>query len=134
VGREGPPAEDEKRIEDEVQGDRSRDDQQRHPRLADAAHQRLEHGIEEDEDDADEGDAHEAERAAVDIGGHTQQLQQIGRQQIACRAQEDGGDGHHHHGLGRDMIDHVLAPRPHILRRERRSPWRDRRRGRSPGR
>jgi hypothetical protein len=119
--RQRSPTEDEKRIEQKIQGDGPERDQQRHAGLADAAHQRLEHGVQENEDDPDAGDAHEAERALVDIGRHAQQGQQRRRKQISGGAEHDGGGRYHHHGLRRDMVDHVLAARAHILRREGRA-------------
>ena len=72
-----PPAENEQRIEHEIEDHRAEHDEQRHARLADAAHQRLKHGVDEDEDDADERDAHEAERAGIDVGRDAEQLEQI---------------------------------------------------------
>ena len=71
--RDRSPAEDEQRIEHEIQDHRAEHDEERHARLADAAHQRLEHGVDEDEDDADERHAHEAERAGVDVGRDAEQ-------------------------------------------------------------
>ena len=113
------PTENEQRVEDEIQHDRAEHDVERQARLADAAHQRLEHGVEEDEDDADEGHAHEAERAGIDVGGDTEDLEQIRGQDIAERAEDDGADGDHHHGLGGDVVDHVLTTGAHVLRDER---------------
>jgi hypothetical protein len=88
-------------------------------RVSPMPHQRLEDGVEEDEDDADEGHAHEAKRAGIDIGSDTQELEQVRRHDIAERAEHDGRDGDHRHRLGGDVVDHVLTAGAHILRDER---------------
>lgn len=50
---------------------------------SDAAHQGLEHGVGEHEDDTDEGHPHEAERTGVHVGRHAEQRQEAGREQIS---------------------------------------------------
>ena len=114
--RNRSPAEDEQRIEQEIQNHRAEHDHHRHTGLADAAHQRLEHRIDEHEDDADEGHAHEPERTVIDVRRNPQQPQQEGCQRVADGAEDDRGDGDHHHGLRGHVIDHVLPPGAHVLR------------------
>ena len=119
--RHRSPAENEQRIEHEIQEDRAEHDIERDFRLTNAAHQRLEHGVDENKNNADERHPHETERAGIDIGFNAEKDQQIRRQDIAERTKNNRAEGDHQHGLGSDMIDHVLPARAHIMRRQRRA-------------
>ena len=119
--RQRSEPEDQQRIEQEIQHHGAGHDHQRRAGFADAAHQRLEHRVDEVEDNADKGHPHEAERAGVDVGLNAEQFQQERRARIARRAERRRGNRDHHDGLRRDVIDPVLPPRAHILRRQRRA-------------
>ena len=72
----GSPAEDENRIERDVENHRPQHDEHRQLGFADAAHHRLEHEEEEIEHEPDERHAHEPERAAEHVGRDAHEPQQ----------------------------------------------------------
>jgi hypothetical protein len=120
-GGDRAPAEDQRRIEDEVEDHRAEDDEHRQLHLADPAHDRLKHEEKEVEYESAERDAHEPERAGIDVGGDAHEAKQSRRDGEPQPAQDDRDEHDHEQGLRGDVVDHLLVAGAEVLRNERRS-------------
>ena len=115
LGGDGAPAEDVEGIKEEIEEDGAGDDHEGHFGLPHAAHESLKDVVEEDKDDADERHAHEAEGVVVDHRGDAEKIQEVGREQVARAAEDEGGKSDHHHGLCGDVVHHFRPSRAHVL-------------------